>query len=135
MSYMKTNSYLGIGTELLQKITPLGPIHKASVVGFAPNGEELVLDHPKGGASQLVPLKDFVAGTETFIGKRGPSSVVEQQAITNRAAQTVGTRYNIFARNCEHVSSFVRTGKAESPQLAICFLVALVFGAMIIASK
>jgi hypothetical protein len=135
MSYMKTNSYLGIGTELFQKITPLGPIHKASVVGFAPNGEELVLDHPKGGASHFVPVKDFVSGTETFIGKRGPSSLVEQQAIQKRAVQTVGTRYNLIARNCEHVSSFVRTGKAESPQLAVCFLLALFVGVALIASK
>jgi hypothetical protein len=135
MSYMRTNSYLGIGTELLQKITPLGPIHKASVVGVAPDGEELVLDHPKGGASHFIPVKDFAAGTETFVGKRGPSSLAEQQAIQNRAVQAVGTRYNVFARNCEHVSSFVRTGKAESPQLAIFVVLAIFLGAVFIASK
>ncbi len=115
--YISRNPRLGIGTELLQKITPIGPIHKASVVGRAPNGEEVVLDHPKGGNARFVTVKEFVSKTQTYVGERGPSSMEAQQAIQNRALQLNGTPYNLLTHNCEHVTNYVRTGKSSSPQL------------------
>lgn len=133
--YVSNIPRFGTGTELLQKITPLGPFHKAAVVGVTANGEELVLDHPKGGTSHLLPVQDFLARTETFIGERGPSAPAERQAIIARAVNTVGTPYDLLIRNCEHISSYVRTGKATSPQLGVALLLCVLLGLLFFTSK
>src|SRR3972149_4739125 len=113
------NSRFGIGTQLLQPTSPLGPVHKEGGWGTAPNGEEVVLNHPKGQRSRFELVRDFVAGTPTYIGKRGPVSVQEQVAIQARAFQVAGKPYDLVFWNCEHSSTFIRTGKPESLQLAI----------------
>lgn len=132
--YIYANPRYGTGAELWRRATPLSPTHKAPVVGIAPNGEEVVLDHTNDGApARLVYARDFAAQATTVVGKPGAGGVAEQAAIQARALRVVGTPYNLLTWNCEHLTSYVTTGKPESPQLAVglgcAALLALLFAA------
>ena len=123
-----TQVRLGIGTEVLQPMSPVGPYHKAPVVAYAPNGEEVVLDHPKGKRSHLRLLRDFASEGPTFIGEMGPVSLQECAEIRARAFRAVGKPYDLLRWNCEHSSTFVRNGAPESPQLNFWGGIAAVVG-------
>jgi hypothetical protein len=119
---------LRIGTEVLQPMSPFGPYHKAPVVGYTPNGEEVVLDHPKGKQSHFRLLRDLAAEGPTFIGEAGPASLQERAVIQARAFQAAGKPFDLLRWNCEHSSTFVRKGNPESPQLKFWGGVAAVAG-------
>jgi len=105
-----------VGDELR---TPAGVItHVMVVVERLANGDHLVLDSPKNGTARLVLLSDLLAAGQTItLGKRGPDTWIEHVEISQRARQVLGTPNLPLKWNCEHICSYVRTGKAESPQL------------------
>jgi hypothetical protein len=118
--YIYANERYGTGAELWRRATLLSPTHKAPVVGLAPNGEEVVLDHTNDGApARFVLARDFISEAPTVIGKSGSTTFAEQAAVRERALRAVGTPYNLLTWNCEHLTRYVTTGKAESPQLAV----------------
>lgn len=119
---------LRVGDQLLQRglvthvMTYVGPI--------GPTGED-VLDAPKGGAARLAHFAEISARDRVVVGERGPESWFEQQAVQRRAFSVIGTVNRTGGPNCEHISAFVRKGKAESPQLAFgvfAAIVALIIG-------
>jgi hypothetical protein len=116
---------LRIGDEL--RIPGL-PTHVMTYVGpLGPYGED-ILDAPKKGVATLVHSGPVLnqPGRIVYLGKRGPESWQEQQAVRQRALQAIGTPNKPFGPNCEDISSFVRTGKSESPQRVGLLLIAFV---------
>jgi hypothetical protein len=99
------------------------PEHKRSYVSpIGPNGEDVV-NPVKGGAAvfehlTLIPnWEKLVVGArakeEDYFGVRQRAIWVVDKGIINRT----------FGPNCEHITSYIRTGKQESPQLFGAFLV------------
>jgi hypothetical protein len=106
---------LRIGDEL--RIPGL-PTHVMTYVGpLGPYGED-ILDAPKKGVATLVCSGTVLnqPGRIVYLGQRGPESWQEQQAVRQRALQAIGVANKALGPNCEDISSFVRTGKPESPQ-------------------
>lgn len=108
---------LRIGDELIE---PVGLIaHKMVYVGpMGLNGED-VLNPAKGMQVELVPFYSLRNRRNVRIGKRGPESTYEQAMVQERARQVIlhGPVNRTLGPNCEHITSYVRTGKIESPQL------------------
>ncbi|SRR5260370_31445676 len=108
--------YLKVGDEL-RTPGPLGTTHAMVYVGaIGPNGED-VLNAPKDGVAQLVQFAWVKQQGRIVLGQRGPNTFREQLAVQARARQVIGTPNLILRWNCEHISSYVRKGEAESPQL------------------
>jgi hypothetical protein len=121
--------FLRIGDEL-RIPGPLGTTHVMTYVGPLGSWGEDVLDAPKNSPARLIHYRQII-GSLT-IGQRGPESWWEQQAVQQRALQVLGTPNRLIGPNCEHISSFVRTGNAESPQLRGFGFVASIVGALIL---
>jgi hypothetical protein len=71
---------------------------------------------------------EFSGGGVVFLHRRH-STIIEVQASLARIEYSLGQPYHLFAQNCEHFTSFVFSGKAESETLrtvgtiAACVLV------------
>lgn len=108
---------LRIGDELIEQAGLIE--HKMVYVGpLGLNGED-VLNPAKGSQVQLVSFYTVPNWRNLRLGKRGPESYLEQTQIQERARQVLLNRTvnRTLGPNCEHISSYVRTGKIESPQL------------------
>lgn len=108
---------LRIGDELIELAGPIA--HKMVYVGpLGLNGED-VLNPAKGTEVQLVSFHALPNRHNLRIGKRGPEDCFEQAQVQERASQILLNRTvnRTLGPNCEHITSYVRTGKIESPQL------------------
>jgi hypothetical protein len=111
---------LRVGDELIE---PGRFAHKMEYVGpIGPFGED-VLDPAKGKPARFVHWNSIPDKDQLRIGQRGPESWHEQSMVQARARQVVarGTVNRTFGPNCEHICSYVRAGKSESPLLQIGF--------------
>lgn len=108
---------LRVGDELIEQVGPVA--HKMVYVGPLGLDGGDVLNPAKGMAVQLVSLYALPNWRSFRIGARGPEDCYEQAQVQGRARQVLQNRTvnQTFGPNCEHISSFVRTGKTESPQL------------------
>lgn len=114
---------LRVGDELR---IPGVPVHVMTYVGpLGPHGED-VLDAPKASEARLVHLQSIFNTGTVLLGQRGPWSYDEQRAVRERAIFILGTLNNPLGPNCEHIASYVRTGRAESPQLRGAGLLSLI---------
>lgn len=109
---------LRVGDELVE---PGLFAHKMVYVGpIGPNGED-VLDPAKGQPARLVGFYSIPNWQALRPGQRGPESWQEQMLLQARAREVVrnGVVNRTLGPNCEHITSYVRTAKPESPQLRI----------------
>lgn len=123
--YLQTSTRipLRVGDELRRAGLPA---HVMTYVGpLGPHGED-VLDAPKNCAAHLIHLAGALSQGPIFLGQRGPESWEEQREVRERALFVLGTVNNPFGPNCEHISSYVRTGISKSPQLGGFGILALV---------
>jgi hypothetical protein len=108
--------YLMVGDEL---IVPGFPQHKMRYVGpIGPRGEDVV-DPAKGQAARLVHFDYFPNRDQLLVGERGTSDWNERLQIQERAHDVIerGVVNLTLRQNCEHIGSYIRHGKPESPQL------------------
>jgi len=109
---------LRVGDELVE---PELFAHKMLYVGpIGPYGED-VLDPAKGQPARFVHSCSIPNWGQLRVCQRGPESWREQMFVQARAREVVanGVVNRTFGPNCEHITSYVRTGKPESPQLRI----------------
>jgi|SRR5579862_5182981 len=110
---------LRVGDELIR---PWGLFaHKLTYVGpIGPFGED-VLDAPNGQRAQLRHFHSIPNAEQLQVGARGPEDYWQQIQVQARAREVLakGIVNRLFGPNCEHISSYVRTGKSESPQLRV----------------
>ena len=108
---------LRIGDELIEQVGPI--THKMVYVGPLGLDGGDVLNPAKGTEVQLVSIYALPNRQNIHIGARGPESCFEQAQVQERARQILAKRManQTLGPNCEHISSYVRTGKTESPQL------------------
>jgi hypothetical protein len=115
---------LKIGDELKMLVGAV--THVMTVVALLGGGDYLVLDAPKNGTACFKRLSELLASGQTIrLGRRGHDGWQEQQAVWQRANEVLGSPNLLLRWNCEHISSYVRTGKAESPQLRGFFAVVI----------
>jgi hypothetical protein len=119
MAMNKMNDNVAIlrpGDELVH---PGLPAHKRVFVGAIGLSGENVMDPLKAQTAQLVHLHSIPNWQQLLVSERGPEDVFKQAQVQQRAWKVVTE--SIMNRalwpNREHICSYVRTGKAESPQL------------------
>jgi hypothetical protein len=109
---------LRVGDELVE---PGLFAHKMLYVGpIGPNGED-VLNPVKGLPARFVHFCLIPNWHRLRVGQRGPEFWPEQMLVQSRAHEVVANAVvnRTFGPNCEHICSYVRTAKAESPQLQV----------------
>jgi hypothetical protein len=104
------------GDELVQ---PGLPAHKRVFVGAIGLSGENVIDPVEAQTTQLVHLHSIPNWQQLLVGERGPEDVFVQAQVQQRAWKVVTESivHRTLWSNCEHICSYIRTGKAESPQL------------------
>jgi hypothetical protein len=120
------------GDELVQ---PGLPAHKRVFVGAIGLSGENVIDPVEAQTTQLVHLHSIPNWQQLLVGERGPEDVFVQAQVQQRAWKVVTESIvnRTLWSNREHICSYIRTGKAESPQLrswggvAAAVAVALIF--------
>ena len=124
---------LRVGDEL---IVPGFPPHKMAYVGpIGPYGEDVV-NPAKGQAAQFVHFDLIPNREQLLVGERGPEDWHAQARVQARAREVVEKRVlnRTLWPNCEHICSYIRTEKPESPQLKFWGGVAAVIGLMFLLS-
>lgn len=110
------DTFLLVGDELIR---PGIPQHKMRYVGpIGPYGEDVV-DPAKASATMFVHFNSIPDKEQLLVGERGATDWTEMLEIQNRARDVVAREVvnQWTGPNCEHIGSFIRHGKAESPQL------------------
>lgn len=95
--------------------------HKMVYVGaIGPYGEDVV-NPAKGQPPRFVHSCSIPNWAQLRVGKRGPESWQEQRLVQARAREVVANAVvnRTLGPNCEHITSYIRTGKPESPQLRV----------------
>lgn len=131
------NTIPRVGDELIEPGLP--PLHKRVFVGQVGIYGENVIDPAKGQPARLVRLDSIPNWQRLIVGERGPEDVFTQAQVQKRAWQVVteGWVNRPLWPNCEHICSYIRVGRAESPQLLFWSGVAAVatVGALIVAAR
>ncbi len=99
-------------------------------VAVAPN---LVLQNTPEKGEHLTTVQEFSAGKPVILHRTGanPATVVARaQAVISNPQ-----KYDLIQNNCEHTVTKVIQGIAQSSQLAVFVMVALVGGVLLLASK
>lgn len=107
---------LRVGDEL---VVPGLPAHKVVFVGtIGPYGENVV-DPAKGQTARLIHLGSIPNWQQLVVGERGPEDWEAQAQVQARAWEVLqnGVVNRTLGPNCEHICSYIRTGRAKSPQL------------------
>jgi hypothetical protein len=107
---------LRVGDEL---VVPGLVAHKITYVGPIGAYGEDVLDPAKGQPARLTHFSSVPNRERIQLGQRGPESWHGQLLVQARAREIVAKSVvnNTFGPNCEHITSYVRTGTPDSPQL------------------
>jgi hypothetical protein len=107
---------LRAGDEL---VLPGLPAHKVVFVGGIGQCGENVVDPAKRQAARLVHLHSLPNWQQLLVGERGPEDWDAQALVQERAWEVLenGVVNRTLGPNCEHICSYIRTGKAKSPQL------------------
>lgn len=89
--------------------------------------------HMQPGGAQVVTLDEFSQGRPVTFETAAPEPLYQQ--IQRRAYASIGRTlpYDWVNRNCEHYSSWVLTGKAESAQVTAAVILSLI-GAFVLAN-
>jgi len=109
---------LAVGDELVK---PGIPAHKMVYVGpIGPRGEDVV-DPAKGQPAHFVHLDLILDHDRLLVGQRGTKDWEAVRDIQARAWEVVRRQVvnRTLDQNCEHIVSYIRQGKAESPQLRL----------------
>lgn len=109
---------LMVGDEL---VVPGVPQHKMRYVGpIGPFGEDVV-NPAKAQVAQFIHFDAIPNRERLFVGERGTANRYEQLQIQERAREVVarGVVNRALDSNCEHIGSYIRHGKPESPQLKL----------------
>ncbi|MGC1418345.1 MAG: hypothetical protein WA817_23875 [Candidatus Acidiferrum sp.] len=121
---------LRVGDELA---APGLPVHKMVYVGpIGPCGEDVV-NPAKGQAAHFVHF-DLIPNKEQLrVVARGPEDWYAQSRVQARARRVVGNGVvnRTLGPNCEHICSYIRGERPESPQLkfwgGVAALIGLIF--------
>jgi hypothetical protein len=108
------------GDELVSPIFKTGLVkHYVIYLGIDDFGVEIFSEnHAKEGV-RLVTAYDYFSRIRSFQVKPFEGTDQEREAAVARALSQLGKSYNLVGHNCEHHTSFARTGIAVSKQVAV----------------
>ncbi len=126
---------LRVGDELVEPGIPAA--HKRSYVGpMGPYGQNVV-DPAKGQVPQMVHLHSILNWQQLLVGERGPEGWDARAQVQSRALEVLENRVvnRTLGPNCEHICSYIRTGRPKSPQLRFWGGVAAIVAFCLLAKK
>lgn len=108
--------------------------HRGLVSDRCHNGKPMVISNsaPAGGVTEE-PWDTFAAGNEVTI--EGYPSDLPPWTVIQRARVRIGTSYQLFNWNCEHLVSYAHGQRPASPQVATVVALLILFGILRLASK
>ena len=128
-----------IGPQVGDKIMVDRGIYKhfGIFIGHQQTGGNSVVHNDKvSGAVVACSLFEFSGGLPVHVEERAIGTYFERQAIVQRAVQLIGTRFDLFNFNCEHMANLALRGVAESLQVqGAVVLLALVCGLFFLSRK
>ena len=101
--------------------------HKGIVSDRFINGCPMVISNSaRAGGVAEEPWEVFAAGQAATVEEY--PSTLPGYVILQRARQHIGTKYQLFDWNCEHLVSHAHGKRPESPQVAAAIIVAVLVG-------
>jgi hypothetical protein len=105
-----------------------GFMHVGVYVGPCWFGDGCVVHNSKLGGVILSSLYEFSGGAQITIRQKATCYWHQRETIARRALSLLGKKYDLFKFNCEHAAYYAQRGKAESPQISVLAVIALIFG-------
>ena len=96
-------------------------------------GPNLIVHASKENGVTLAYLSNAIEGKHVI--NHGRWGELSNFKIILRAISMIGTPYNLFTQNCEHVVRCASGVKVESPQIQAAVVVALVVGALLLTPR
>lgn len=93
--------------------------HHSIYLGIDESGQEWVAENHKLHGVRLVRADQFFKEGQDYRIERFTGNQADRIAAVKRALGVLGMPYDLVLFNCEHYSSFVQTGKAESQQVNV----------------
>lgn len=106
--------------------------HYGVVVGWSEGLLYVVHGDPAAGKAVLVTIDRFAAGRIIRLERRFGDDAVD---VANRALDQLGTPYDLFSSNCEHLATYAATGRARSDQVAAGIGLAFIGGLLYLGSR
>lgn len=119
MSYAEEHN-LRPGDELISSIFKTGlPQHHAVYLGPDDYGIDVISENDAKEGVRLVTARDYFSRVKKFKVKAFEGTDQEREAAVARAFSQLGRPYHLMRHNCEHHTSFVRTGVTACKQVAV----------------
>lgn len=93
--------------------------HHSIYLGIDESGHEWVAENHKLHGVRLVRADVFFKEGQNYRIERFTGNQADRIAAVKRALGVLGKPYDLILFNCEHYSSYVQTGKAESQQVNV----------------
>jgi hypothetical protein len=100
--------------------------HHIVYTGVRDRSQQDVIHNDKNGGVQRGYLANLLQGRQWRITRRFEGNVFQREQAVRDALRLEGTQYDILNFNCEHFSSLIQTGRAQSPQLQAVAIIAAV---------
>lgn len=108
--------------------------HKGIVSDRFHNGEPMVISNsPNAGGVTEEPWDAFASGNPVTV--EGYPSNLPPRTVVQRARARIGSRYQLFNWNCEHLVSYAHGQQPATPQVAAVVALAILFGLIRMARK
>ncbi len=93
--------------------------HHSIYLGIDESGQEWVVENHKLHGVRLVRADQFFKEGQDYRIERFTGNQADRITAVKRALGVLGKPYDLILFNCEHYSSYVQTGKAESQQVNV----------------
>lgn len=101
--------------------------HKGIVSDRFCNGEPMVISNsPTAGGVTEEPWEAFAAGNQVTV-EAYPSNL-PPHIVIQRARARIGSRYQLFNWNCEHLVTYAHGLQPATPQVTAVLILAILFG-------
>jgi hypothetical protein len=108
--------------------------HKGIVSDRFHNGAPMVISNsPNAGGVTEEPWDVFASGNQVTV--EGYPSNLPPCTVVQRARARIGSRYQLFNWNCEHLVLYAHGQQPATPQVAAVVTLAILFGLIKIARR
>lgn len=108
--------------------------HKGIVSDWFHDGAPTVISNsPNAGGVTEEQWTAFAAGNQVTV--EGYPSSLPPSTVVQRARERIGSRYQLFNWNCEHLVSYAHGRQPATPQVAAVVALAILFGLIRLARR
>lgn len=105
--------------DIIERIGPLATKHRGVFAGWDFFGRAVVIHNAKNDSVRRDLFETFAAGLPVTVVSRIARNMNQQEMIVGRAESLLGTKFDLWNFNCDHLVTYALAGVASSPQLQV----------------